>query len=212
MVDSQGFPGRLGRYLCEVRAGQFWRLENLGSFDGFLERRFPESRRKACYLMAIHERLTQIPQKGLKQVGWTKAAKLVKVARREGQRFESAVWLHKAGSMSFRRALPGQNESVVVPIALQATERAQQNLRQCKSFDQPPPSRSGDRIAVTVGTPTHAHHYPLGPSLGHIRQPPSHSSGGVSSLLFRPQAACYAAQKIAHLYCKGSPVGASLLD
>src|SRR5438445_479855 len=26
----------LGRYLCEVRAGQYWRLENLKSFDDFL--------------------------------------------------------------------------------------------------------------------------------------------------------------------------------
>ena len=34
----------LGRYLCEVRAGQYWRLEKLASFDDFLERRFPESR------------------------------------------------------------------------------------------------------------------------------------------------------------------------
>ena len=31
----------LGRYLCEVRAGQYWRLENLKSFDEFLARRFP---------------------------------------------------------------------------------------------------------------------------------------------------------------------------
>ena len=45
----------LGRYLCEVRAGQYWRVENLKSFDEFLERRFPESRRKAYYLMSIHE-------------------------------------------------------------------------------------------------------------------------------------------------------------
>src|SRR2546425_9033523 len=29
----------LGRYLCEVRAGQYWRLENLKSFDEFVERR-----------------------------------------------------------------------------------------------------------------------------------------------------------------------------
>src|ERR1700757_5269074 len=36
----------LGRYLCELRAGQYWRMENLKSFDEFLERRFPESRRK----------------------------------------------------------------------------------------------------------------------------------------------------------------------
>jgi len=37
----------LGRYLCEVRAGQYWRLENLKSFDEFLKRRFPDSRRTA---------------------------------------------------------------------------------------------------------------------------------------------------------------------
>ena len=37
----------LGRYLCEVRAGQYWRVDNVRSFDEFLERKFPESRRKA---------------------------------------------------------------------------------------------------------------------------------------------------------------------
>src|SRR4029079_8862058 len=45
----------LGRYLCEVRSGQYWRLERLASFDDFLERRFPQSRRKAYYLMSIQE-------------------------------------------------------------------------------------------------------------------------------------------------------------
>ena len=50
----------LGRYLCEVRAGQYWRLDNLKSFDEFLERRFPDSRRKAYYLLAIHEHLTGV--------------------------------------------------------------------------------------------------------------------------------------------------------
>ncbi len=59
----------LGRYLCEVRAGQYWRLENLKSFDEFLEKRFPESRRKAYYLMAIHENLTKIPKPRLREVG-----------------------------------------------------------------------------------------------------------------------------------------------
>ena len=86
----------LGRYLCEVRAGQYWRLDNLRSFDEFLERRFPESRRKAYYLMAIHENLPRIPKADLRQVGWSKAAELVKVARRDGQRFDCATWLHKA--------------------------------------------------------------------------------------------------------------------
>jgi hypothetical protein len=89
----------LGKYLCEVRAGQYWRLENLKSFDEFLERRFPESRRKAYYLMSIHEHLPPQVRKDLKQVGWTKGLELAKLARSQGQRFESATWLHKARQM-----------------------------------------------------------------------------------------------------------------
>jgi hypothetical protein len=89
----------LGRYLCEVRAGQYWRLENLKSFDEFLERRFPESRRKAYYLMSIHEHLPPDAKKELKQVGWTKGMELAKLARAEGQGFDCATWLHKARLM-----------------------------------------------------------------------------------------------------------------
>ena len=106
----------LGRYLCEVRAGQYWRLEKMKSFDDFLERRFPDSRRKAYYLMAIHENLTRVPKQQLREIGWTKARELVKVARREGQRFESAPWVHKAQELpkeEFRkeveRHLTGRN-------------------------------------------------------------------------------------------------------
>ena len=86
----------LGRYLCEVRAGQYWRVDNLKSFDEFLEKKFPESRRKAYYLMAIHEQLPRQTHHELRQVGWTKAADLAKVARRDGQKFDCATWLHKA--------------------------------------------------------------------------------------------------------------------
>ena len=89
----------LGRYLCEVRAGQYWRLEKLKSFDEFLERRFPESRRKAYYLMSIHEHLPPQVRKDLKQVGWTKGLELAKLARQQGQQFESATWMHKARQM-----------------------------------------------------------------------------------------------------------------
>jgi len=89
----------LGQYLCEVRAGQYWRLENLKSFDEFLEKRFPESRRKAYYLMAIHENLTRVPKPRLKAMGWSKAVELVKVARREGDNFDCATWLHKADEL-----------------------------------------------------------------------------------------------------------------
>jgi hypothetical protein len=87
----------LGRYLCEVRAGQYWKLERLTSFDEFLERRFPESRRKAYYLMSIHEQLPPEAKRELKQVGWTKGLELAKLARsRNGQKLDCATWLHKA--------------------------------------------------------------------------------------------------------------------
>ena len=96
----------LGRYLCEVRAGQYWRVENVKSFDEFLERRFPESRRKAYYLMSIHEHLPPQVRKDLKDIGWTKGRELAKLARAEGQHFDCAPWVHKARSLPrevFRR-------------------------------------------------------------------------------------------------------------
>src|SRR5271156_5395395 len=78
----------MGRYLCEVRAGQYWRGDNVKSFDEFLERRFPESRRKAYYLMSIHEHLPPQVRKELKELGWTKARELAKLARARGQDFD----------------------------------------------------------------------------------------------------------------------------
>ena len=50
--------------------------------------------------MSIHEHLPPQARRELKKVGWTKGLELAKLARRDGQRFESAIWLHKA------RALP----------------------------------------------------------------------------------------------------------
>src|ERR1700723_397128 len=90
----------LGRYLCEVRAGQYWRVENVKSFDEFLERRFPESRRKAYYLMSIHENLPPQARRELKEVGWTKGLELAKLARRDREHFDCATWLHKARELS----------------------------------------------------------------------------------------------------------------
>ena len=93
----------LGRYLCEVRAGQYWRCQNLSSFDDYLARKFPESRRKAYYLMSIHEQLPKQARKELKQVGWSKAAELAKVARRDGEHFDCATWLHRAQELPKER-------------------------------------------------------------------------------------------------------------
>ena len=96
----------LGEYLCEVRAKQYWRLEKLKSFDEFLEKRFADSRRKAYYLMTIHEHLTRVSKPQLREMGWTKARELAKVARKDGAEFACAPWVHKAKELpkeQFRR-------------------------------------------------------------------------------------------------------------
>jgi hypothetical protein len=46
--------------------------------------------------MSIHEHLSPQARKELKEVGWTKGLELAKVARRDGQEFDCATWLHKA--------------------------------------------------------------------------------------------------------------------
>ena len=46
--------------------------------------------------MAIHENLTRVPKPQLREVGWSKAMELVKVARRDGENFDCATWLHRA--------------------------------------------------------------------------------------------------------------------
>lgn len=108
---------KLGKYLCEVRTNQYWRAENLRSFDEFLERRFPNSRRKAYYLMAIEEHLPERLRPELEQVGWAKASELVKLARVEGEQLDCATWLHKAKTLTrdafkqeVERALTGDSE------------------------------------------------------------------------------------------------------
>jgi hypothetical protein len=85
----------LGKHLCEVRDQRYWRL-GYKSFEHFLEAKFPDSRRKAYYLMSIHDHLRQIPTPEIEDLGWSKALELAKVARSEGRHFDSATWLHKA--------------------------------------------------------------------------------------------------------------------
>jgi hypothetical protein len=49
--------------------------------------------------MSIREHLPPQVRRELKQVGWRKGLELAKLARQQGQRFESATWLHKARQM-----------------------------------------------------------------------------------------------------------------
>ena len=85
----------LGALSLRLRAGQYWRMENLKSFDEFLEKRFPESRRKAYYLMAIHESLTQsettVTRSGLEQGGGDGQG-----GAKGRESFDCATWLHQA--------------------------------------------------------------------------------------------------------------------
>jgi hypothetical protein len=56
--------------------------------------------------MSIHEHLPPQARRELKEVGWTKGLELAKLARKDGQHFDCATWLHKAREMpkeDFRR-------------------------------------------------------------------------------------------------------------
>ena len=138
----------LGRYLCEVRAGQYWRLENLSCFDDFLQRRFPESRRKAYYLMSIHEHLPPQVRKELKQIGWSKGLELAKLARSDGQHFESATWLHKA------KSLPKQQFKQVVDEHLTGKESEPSEIVYFKLYKSQVPivEQALDTAALMLGS------------------------------------------------------------
>ena len=71
-------------------------VTDFARFEGVLEAKFPDSRRKAYYLMSIHDHLHQIPTLEIESLGWSKALELAKVAKSEGRHFDSATWLHKA--------------------------------------------------------------------------------------------------------------------
>ena len=49
--------------------------------------------------MSIHEHLPAHARKGLKEVGWIKGVELAKLAKRDPQNFDCAIWLHKARQM-----------------------------------------------------------------------------------------------------------------
>ena len=115
-------------------------MENVKSFDEFLERRFPESRRKAYYLMSIHEHLPPQARRELKEVGWTKGLELAKIARRDRQNFDCATWLHKA------REMPKEQfkHEVEKELTGRDTEPCGNHLLQ--TLQEPDPShRAGDR-------------------------------------------------------------------
>ena len=55
--------------------------------------------RQAAPRTSLHSSQPCIPKHELRQVGWSKAVELTRVARKDGEDFDSATWLHKAKSL-----------------------------------------------------------------------------------------------------------------
>jgi hypothetical protein len=72
----------LGRYLCEVRAGQYWRLEELKCFDEFLERRFPGIAAEGLLPYVNSRTSAAAGEEGFEEASWAKGIELAKLARR----------------------------------------------------------------------------------------------------------------------------------
>ena len=101
--------------------------------------------------MSIHEHLPPQARKELKQVGWAKGLELAKLARRDGQRFDCATWLHRAREMpkeqfkhEVEKELTGKDEepseliyfkvyTSQIPVIEQAIETAARMLGSDKS-------------------------------------------------------------------------------
>src|ERR1700720_274980 len=96
--------------------------------------------------MSIHEHLPPQARKDLKEVGWTKGLELAKVARRDGQEFDCATWLHKARYLpkdEFKREVARERFSVAQIVAV--LEQAKVGAPDCGA--DPP---SGDFTEQTL--------------------------------------------------------------
>ena len=98
--------------------------------------------------MSIHEHLPKPIRRELKQVGWTKAVELVKVARRDRERFESATWLHKA------RSLPKQEFKAEVERELTGRDTEPSELMYFKVYKSQMPviEQALDTAALMLGS------------------------------------------------------------
>ena len=81
--------------------------------------------------MTIHEHLTRVSKPQLREMGWTKARELVKVARKDGAEFACAPWVHKAKELpkeEFRREverhLTGERDGSVGDPVFQGLQKS----------------------------------------------------------------------------------------
>ena len=98
--------------------------------------------------MSIHEHLPPEARKELKQVGWTKGLELAKVARREGEEFDCATWMHKA------RSLPKEEFKQAVEKELTGKDSEPWEIMYFKVYKSQIPvlERAIDTAALMLGT------------------------------------------------------------
>jgi hypothetical protein len=98
--------------------------------------------------MSIHEHLPPQARRELKEVGWTKGLELAKVARRDGQDFDCATWLHKA------RALPKEEFRREVEKELTGKEEEPSELIYFKLYKSQIPviEQAIETAALMLGT------------------------------------------------------------
>jgi hypothetical protein len=98
--------------------------------------------------MSIHEHRPPQARMDLKEVGWTKDWELAKVARRDGQHFDCATWLHKA------RALPKEDFRREVEKELTGKEEEPSELIYFKIYKSQIPviEQAIETAALMLGT------------------------------------------------------------
>jgi hypothetical protein len=98
--------------------------------------------------MAIHEHLTRVPKPQLREVGWSKATELVKVARRDGERFDCATWLHRA------KELPKEGFKIEVERYLTGKETEPWEIIYFKMYKSQLPvlEQALETVALMLGT------------------------------------------------------------
>jgi hypothetical protein len=98
--------------------------------------------------MSIHEHLPPQARKDLKMVGWTKGLELAKLARRDGQHFDCATWLHKG------RALPKEDFRREVEKELTGKEEEPSELIYFKIYKRQIPviDQAIETAALMLGT------------------------------------------------------------
>jgi hypothetical protein len=88
----------LGRYLCEVRAGQYWRVENVKSFDEFLVT--VSGVEKEGVLPDVDSRAPATTgEEGPEGGGLDERVGVDEDCEKDRQAFDCATWLHKAREM-----------------------------------------------------------------------------------------------------------------